>query len=196
MKHFVREKSLNSLEDKEMGTLSHGYFDIDHIKLSDLIYLDNNATTMLDEQVIQSMIEHLQKSSSFGNPSSKHSLGENARQLIEQSRSIVRQSINGRAEDKIIFTSGGTESNNMAIRGILSLNSNSNEIQHVITSPFEHPSIDKLLRLLESEYENIHLSFVRVDHQGLIDLNHFQQLLRPETKLVTLMHSNNEIGSI
>ncbi|CAF0881149.1 unnamed protein product [Adineta steineri] len=162
---------------------------------SKIIYLDNNATTREDKSVIEIMINHLKRSNSFGNPSSSHLIGIETRYLIDESREQIRSSINALYSNEIIFTSGGTESNNLAIHGILKSNLN-NHIQHIITSPFEHPSVANLLTYLQNSYEKIEISFVKVDSNGIIDLQHFRQLLKPETKLVTIMHSNNEIGSI
>ena len=159
---------------------------------SNRIYLDNNATTFEDKSVIQSMINHLKYSNLFGNPSSSHSFGNQSKDLIIQSREYVRSSINAFHSNEIIFTSGGTESNNLAIHG--TIKSNLNDEQHVITTPFEHPSVENILRYLQKSYRNIQISFVQVDSNGIIDLEHFRQLLKSQTKLVTIMHSNNEIG--
>jgi cysteine desulfurase len=157
------------------------------VDISKIIYLDNNATTREDKSVIESMINHLKCSNSFGNPSSSHLYGNQSRYLIDQAREQVRNSINASHLNEIIFTSGGTESNNLAIHGIL----NNKSSQHIITTPFEHPSVANALQYLN---ENIQISFVKVDSNGIIDLEDFRQLLKPQTKLVTIMHSNNEIG--
>ncbi|CAF1184574.1 unnamed protein product [Rotaria sp. Silwood1] len=162
--------------------------------LSKIIYLDNNATTCEDKFVIESMINHLKCSNSFGNPSSSHLIGIKARHLIDEAREQVKNAINASYSNEIIFTSGGTESNNIAIHGILK--SNINLFQHIITSPFEHPSVENILKYLQNSNKNIQISYLKVDSNGIIDLEHFRQLLKPETKLVTIMHSNNEIGSI
>ena len=159
----------------------------------DLIYMDSNATTLLDPAVVDVMINHLQHSKLYGNASSSHSLGQRSRQSIEQARKYVHQCINAEYVDEILFTSGGTESNNIAIQGIIH-QSKSDQIQHIITSPFEHPAVENVLRHLEQSNENVKISYVRVLPDGTIDLDHFRQLLKPETKLVTIMHSNNEIG--
>jgi cysteine desulfurase len=163
-----------------------------HEKYSDMIYLDNNATTREDKSVIESMINHLKSLNSFGNPSSSHLFGIESRFLIDDAREQVRNSINASHSNEIIFTSGGTESNNLAIQGIIK--SNLNICQHIITSPFEHPSVINCIKSLQKSNENIEISFVNVDSSGIIDLEHFRQLLKPQTKLVTVMHSNNEIG--
>ncbi|CAF3670787.1 unnamed protein product [Rotaria socialis] len=154
----------------------------------------NNATTHEHESVIESMIHHLKSLNSFGNPSSSHLIGNQARHLVDEAREQVRMSINASDSNEIIFTSGGTESNNLAIHGILK--SNFNKFQHIITSPFEHPSVINIIKYLQNSNKNIQVSFVQVNSNGIIDLEHFRQLLKPETKLVTIMHSNNEIGSI
>jgi cysteine desulfurase len=141
------------------------------------------------------MINHLKNSNSFGNPSSSHLVGIETRYLVDEAREQVRSSINASDANEIIFTSGGTESNNLAIHGIIK-SSNLNNSQHIITTPFEHPSVINLLKHFQNSYENIEISFVKVDSNGIIDLQHFRQLLKAQTKLVTIMHSNNEIGSI
>ena len=163
------------------------------IDCSQRIYLDNNATTFEDKSVIQSMINHLEDSHSFGNASSSHSFGIQSKDLIVQAREYVRSSINALHSNEIIFTSGGTESNNFAIHGFVK-RFLSEKFQHIITTPFEHPSVANLLLHLQNSYENIQISFVKVDSNGIVDLEHFHQLLKPQTKLVTIMHSNNEIG--
>jgi cysteine desulfurase len=162
------------------------------IDLSRIIYLDNNATTREDKSVIELMINHLKCSNSFGNPSSSHLFGIESKYLIDESREQVRSSINASNKNEIIFTSGGTESNNLAIHGILK--SNLNNCQHIITTPFEHPSVANILKYLQNLNSNIQISFVKVDSNGIIDLQHLCQLIKPQTKLVTIMHSNNEIG--
>ncbi|UJR29741.1 hypothetical protein I4U23_017289 [Adineta vaga] len=166
----------------------------DYTDLSKMIYLDNNATTREDKSVIESMINHLKCTNLFGNPSSSHLIGIETKYLINEAREQVRSSINASNSNEIIFTSGGTESNNFAIQGILKLNLNT--VQHIITSPFEHPSVANLLKYFQNSYENIQISFAKVNSNGIIDLEHFRQLIKPQTKLVTIMHSNNEIGSI
>ena len=158
-----------------------------------LIYLDNNATTREDPLVVEAMVDHLKDAASFGNASSSHSLGTRARRLIDDAREQVRCSINGTHADEIVFTSGGTESNNLAIRGILQSNVDG-EDQHVITTPFEHPAVHNVLEHLHNSHRRLQISFVKVDSNGLVDLEDFRRLLNPKTKLVTIMHSNNEIG--
>jgi cysteine desulfurase len=157
-----------------------------------LIYLDNNATTHEDQCVIESMINHLESSYSFGNPSSSHLFGNESRSLIDQSREQVRICINASHSNEIIFTSGGTESNNLAIQGILKANLNNSF--HIITSPFEHPYIENILKYLQNSNENIQISFAQVNSDRIIDVDHFRQLIKSQTKLVTIMYLNNEIG--
>lgn len=162
-----------------------------------MIYLDNNATTKFDPSVIERMIEHLKCSDQFGNASSSHLQGRKSRLLIEECRKNLRRALNAKHNDEILLTSGGTESNNLALNGIIRGHSSPDEIFHVITSPFEHPSVDEILRHLQEDYPNsLRISQVKVDGFGLIDLDDFERLIRPETRLVTIMHSNNEIGSI
>jgi cysteine desulfurase len=175
----------------ELSSMDNGLHE-EYSHTRKIIYLDNNATTREDKSVIESMINHLKCSNSFGNPSSSHLVGIETRYLIDEAREQVRSSINASYSNEIIFTSGGTESNNLAIQGILK--SNLNNSQHIITTPFEHPSVANLLKHLQNSNRTIEISFVKVDSNGIIDLQHFHELLKPETKLVTIMHSNNEIG--
>jgi cysteine desulfurase len=94
-----------------------------------------------------------------------------------------------------MFRSGGTESNNLAIHGIIK-SSNLNNSLHIIPTSFEHPSVANLLTHFQNSYENMKISCVKVGSNGIIDLQYFRQLLKPQTKLVTIVHSNNEIDSI
>jgi cysteine desulfurase len=162
----------------------------------DMIYLDNNATTFLDASVVDTMIGHLKCADQFGNGSSAHVFGTRSRHAIEQCREQVRRCLNAEHADEIVFTSGGTESNNMAVHGVVRRDEWPGRPVHVITSPFEHPSVSDTLEQLQFAHGHVRVSFVRVDANGIVDLEHFRQLLSPDTRLVTIMHSNNEIGLV
>jgi cysteine desulfurase NifS/selenium donor protein len=153
------------------------------------IYLDYNATTPLDPAVVESMkpaLSHL-----FGNPSSSHLLGIEARKRVEDARLQVAGLLHCQPEE-IVITSGGTESNNHAIKGIAFASTQSGK--HIITSTIEHPATLEVCRYLQQQgYE---ISYVNVDSRGVIDLDELESALREDTILITVMHANNEIGSI
>lgn len=153
------------------------------------IYLDYNATTPLDREVVEAMQPVL--SGIFGNPSSAHVYGYDARKVVETARIQVANLL-GCRPDEIVFTSGGTESNNFAIKGIAG--SNSKRGRHIITSVIEHPATLEPCRYLEEEgYE---ISYISVNSDGRIDVDELRKAIRKDTILITVMHANNEIGTI
>lgn len=153
------------------------------------IYLDNAATTPLDAEVIEVMVETMQNE--FGNPSSIHAHGRQAKTIVEKARKTIAQLLHA-SPAEIFFTSGGTEADNMAI--VRSIEAYS--ITHAITSPIEHHAV---LHTLEELAKNgkIQLNLLRLDQYGNIDLQHLEELLakNPRT-LVSIMHANNEIGNL
>jgi len=153
------------------------------------IYFDNAATTALDKEVLDAMLPFMTEH--YGNPSSIHSFGRKTRAAIEGSRKIIAKSLNV-SPSEILFTSGGTEADNMAIRCCI----HDLGINHAITSKIEHHAVLHTLEALE--YEGlIKLSFVKTSADGHIDLNHLDQLLSEnERTFVSLMHANNEIGNL
>jgi len=153
------------------------------------IYFDNAATTPMSIEVIEVMYNAMKNN--FGNPSSIHSFGRQARSAIETARKQVAKQLNV-SPAEIVFTSGGTEANNMAILGVV----NDLNVKTVITSEIEHHAVLFPLRHLE-ESGKIKILLVNFDLQGHIDLNHLQKLLSENPKsLVSLMHGNNEIGNL
>ena len=153
------------------------------------IYLDNAATTPLDPEVLDAMLPYLQNS--YGNPSSIHAQGRAARAAIEVTRKTIAGLLNT-SPSEIFFTSGGTEADNTALIGSVK----SLGIAHVISSPIEHHAV---LHTLEDLEKNgiITLSMVQVDANGILDLEHLEQLLQTNSRsLVSLMHGNNELGNI
>ncbi len=153
------------------------------------IYLDYNATTPLDPSVVESMkpaLYHL-----FGNPSSSHLPGIEARKLVEKAREQVAGLLNSLPEE-IVFTSGGTESNNHAIKGIAYASARSGN--HIITSTIEHPATLEVCKYLQQKGYDI--SYINVDSRGIINLDELESAIRKDTILITVMHANNEIGSI
>ncbi|NOZ78855.1 MAG: selenide, water dikinase SelD [Acidobacteria bacterium] len=154
----------------------------------DFIYLDYNATTPVDPRVAEVMRPFLL--GGFGNPSSLHKLGREARAVVEKARGQVASCL-GCAAEEIVFTSGGSESNNMAIRGVVDARGGG----HVITSAVEHPAVLEVVRALERE-GRIRLTVVGVDRLGRVDPEEIEHALRPDTILVSVMLANNEVGTI
>ncbi|QQR80961.1 MAG: cysteine desulfurase [Deltaproteobacteria bacterium] len=160
-----------------------------------MIYLDHNATTPVDADVREAMIDCL--SDQFGNPSSLHGLGRKARKILEDSREKISQTI-GASEDELFFTSGGTESINLALRGslqkidpgLLKLGK-----PHIITTAVEHKAVLETLEELKKE-GRLEVTLVGVDSKGRVKLEDFQKALRPTTFLISMMWVNNEIGNI
>ncbi|MDF2448017.1 MAG: cysteine desulfurase family protein [Bacteroidota bacterium] len=153
------------------------------------VYLDNAATTRLDEQVFEAMLPYMKEE--YGNPSSIHAFGRKTRSAIEGARKTVAKLLNV-SPAEIFFTSGGTEADNMAInQSIQPLG-----IKHAITSKIEHHAVETTLQNLEKQGK-LKLSWVNVDSKGNVDLNHLEDLLKSnERTLVSLMHANNEIGTL
>jgi len=153
------------------------------------VYLDYNATTPVDPVVASEMIPFIQ--SAFGNPSSSYSLGTENREAIERARKQVAALIHAEAEE-IIFTSGGTESNNHAIRGsAISFQEKGN---HIITSSIEHPAVTNVCKYLAGQGWDI--TWLPVDKTGKVSPLDVERAIRPDTVLITVMHSNNEVGTI
>lgn len=153
------------------------------------VYLDNAATTPIDEKVVVAMLPVLKEQ--FGNPSSIHGFGRQARSVIEKARKQVAGFLNV-SPAEIFFTSGGTEADNMAIRCAI----NDLEIKHAITSRIEHHAVLHTLEVLEKEGK-IKLSFVKLTPNGHIDTDNLEELLKTnERSFVSLMHANNEIGNL
>ncbi|WP_427365974.1 cysteine desulfurase NifS [Candidatus Caldatribacterium saccharofermentans] len=154
-----------------------------------MIYLDYNATTPCDPRVVEAMLPFFREH--FGNPSSLHRFGQEARQMVEKARSVIARSIGARDEE-IVFTSGGTESNNLAIRGVAqALRKKGN---HLVTSSIEHHAVLNVFRALEKE--GFAVTYLPVDREGLVHPEDLKKALRPETILVSIMHANNETGVI
>ena len=153
------------------------------------VYLDNALTTPLDEEVFEAMKPYMM--TLYGNPSSIHSYGREAKAAVEKARRKVAELLNT-TPSEIFFTSGGTEGNNMVLqRSVAAL-----DVRHVITSPIEHHAVLQPLTQLAKKGK-IQLSFVAMDKKGCIQYDHLESLLKKHEKsLVSLMHANNEIGNI
>lgn len=153
------------------------------------IYLDNAATTKALPEVTAAVVDALEKN--YANPSSLHRFGLKSEKILKKSRKITADYLGVKAKE-IIFTSGGTESNNLAIRGIT--DAYKNRGKHLITSPIEHSSVAELFKDLEKEGWQVEI--LKVDQSGHVDLEHLKSLITEETILVSIMHVNNELGTI
>ncbi len=149
-----------------------------------IIYLDNGATTRVDPKVIKKMIPYFEEK--FGNPSSLHQKGQEVKITLEESRRTVSNSINAKPSE-IIFTSGGSESNNLAIKGVAYEKGRG----HIITSSIEHPSVKNTVTELEKQ--GFQVSFIGVNNEGFIDLDELKKQIREDTILVSVMHANKII---
>ena len=154
-----------------------------------MIYLDNGATTPVHERIKSVVIDML--SNTIGNPSSLHQLGLDAEKRIKEARFQVAK-LFGAKEKNVIFTSGGSESNNLAIKG--TLGTYSNRGKHIIISSIEHASVYNQAQRLEEE--GFQVSYLSVDKNGFVNLDKLGELIRKDTILVSIMHVNNEIGTI
>jgi cysteine desulfurase len=158
------------------------------LKKDKSIYLDNNATTPLDPEVADKMCWFLREH--FGNPSSIYPIGREVREIVNQARENVAKAL-GAQRSEIFFTASGTESDNWAIRGVLDAHPDKREI---ITSSIEHPAVLNQAKYLERK--GVKVSYVPVDSYGIIDLDFLRAAVTPQTALISIMHANNEIGTI
>ena len=154
------------------------------------IYLDYNATTPIAPEVVDAMLPYLRQH--FGNPSSAHPYGAAARDAVERSRQGLAAALNAPAEG-IVFTSSGTESNNLAIEGVVRASANGR--RHVITSSVEHPGVLEVVRWLERQ-GGVRVSILPVDEQGHVRPDDLERGIGPDTLLVSVMHANNEVGTV
>ncbi|MFJ7829154.1 cysteine desulfurase family protein [Peribacillus sp. NPDC097284] len=154
-----------------------------------MIYFDNSATTKPYPEVIESFIKV--STDYFGNPSSLHGLGVQAEKLLSAARKQMAELLKVKSSE-IYFTSGGTESNNLAIKGVAQAYANRGK--HIITTAIEHPSVGDACHSLEEQ--GFELTYLPVDEQGRISLSDLELALREDTILVSIMHVNNEVGSI
>ena len=153
------------------------------------IYLDFNATTPIDPQVANAMLPYLYDH--FGNPSSSHAYGVEAKQGVEHARRQIAEMLGCSAEE-IIFTSGGSESNNLAIKGTaLAQRAKGN---HIITTAIEHPAVLEVCAYLEKQ--GFKVTYVVVDVNGRVDMDALEKSITPQTILISVMHANNEVGTI
>lgn len=153
------------------------------------IYLDHAATCPTDPEVLEAMQPYFTEH--FGNPSSIYSISRITRNAIENARAILAKAI-GAAPEEIVFTSGGSESDNFAVKGVA--HALREKGRHIITSQIEHHAVLYTCKYLEKNGYSV--TYLPVDHDGIIQINELEKAIRPDTILITIMHANNEIGSI
>lgn len=153
------------------------------------IYLDYAATTPADPRVVQAMLPYF--TDYFGNPSSLHSFGQEAKRAVETARQKIASFIGANPEE-IIFTSGGTESDNTALIGMA--HAKKNKGAHIITTAIEHHAVLETCRFLEKE--GFRITYLNVDKHGLVDPSAVEKAISSDTILISIMHANNEIGTI
>ena len=154
------------------------------------IYLDNQATTPIDPKVLDEMMPYL--TTNFGNASSSnHVFGWQAQEAVEIARERVADIINSKT-DEIIFTSGATESINLGLKGLL--NSHIKNGDHIITTNAEHTAVLDVLDVIKKI--GVEITFVPIDKEGLIDIKNLEKKIKKNTRLCSIIHGNNEIGSI
>jgi cysteine desulfurase len=153
-----------------------------------MIYLDYAATTYLRDEVKKAIEPYL--SQKFGNPSSFNSFGLVAKEALDDSREKVRKLLNADAKDRLVFTSGGTESANIALQGLAKVQKKG----HIITSKIEHHCVYDTCQALEKE--GFEVTYVDVDKKGIVDLKQIKNSIKKNTFLITIMYANNEVGTI
>lgn len=154
-----------------------------------LIYLDNNATTKVDPQVLEAMLPYFQDE--YANPSSVYEFAKRSNHAVKEARGVMKDFFNAKDEKEIIFTSCGSESANTAIRGVLNMNKNK---RHIITTKVEHPCVLNLYKTLEKEGYNV--DYIGVNSNGELDLAQLEEAINDDTALVSVMYANNETGVI
>lgn len=152
------------------------------------IYLDNAATTKVDDKVLKAMLPYFNEK--YGNASSRHFAGVESKEALENSRKIIAKSINADS-DEIIFTSGGTEGNNFILKGLFFADKKKN---HFITTKIEHDCILKTCKWLETQGAKV--TYLDVDSEGFVNLEQLKKSISSKTALVSIIHANNEIGTI
>ena len=156
-----------------------------------MIYLDHAATTKVDPSVLEAMLPYL--GDEYGNPNCLHTLGHNARRTVEEAREQVAEALGARPRE-VVFTGGGTESDNLALKGAARALRERNNGNHIITSAIEHHAVLHAGYALERE--GFDITYLPVDEDGVVSIESLRLALRDDTILVAIMHANNEIGTI
>ena len=154
-----------------------------------ILYFDNSATTKVKDEVLDAMIPYF--SERYGNASSAYSIGRSNKKAIEEARKKVAELIGAKPKESY-FTSGGSESDNTALKGIAYVNKNKGD--HIITSKIEHPAIIESCKTLEKQ--GFRITYLDVDSYGVVDLNQLRKSINKHTILISIMYANNEIGTI
>jgi len=171
------------------GFYPGGFKPIKYIYMEKPVYLDYNATTPIDPEVASEMLPYIQ--TFFGNPSSSYAIGRTSKEAIIKARKQVAGLINAKP-DEIVFTSCASESNNLAIHGFVLANRDKGK--HIITSAVEHPAVTEVCKYLTTlGYE---ITYLPVDSFGRVNPVDVEKAIRPDTALITIMHANNEVGTI
>lgn len=157
---------------------------------AEIVYLDHSATTGVAASVVEAMLPYFRDA--YGNPSSLHALGQRAQQALEQAHRVVAEILNC-APREVVFTGSGTESDNLALRGVAL--ARRHEGRHIVTTPIEHHAISHTLEQLRQTM-GVEVTEVPVDEYGLVDPEAVAEALRPDTILVSVMYANNEVGTI
>lgn len=155
-----------------------------------IIYADHSATTYIKKEVLDEMLPYF--STNFGNPSSMYSLGRVAKKAVELAREKVAKAISAKCKDEIYFTSGGSEADNMIIKGIAMANKDKGN--HIITSKIEHPAVLNTCKSLEKL--GFEVTYLDVNSKGFININELKNAIKDETILISIMFANSEIGTI
>lgn len=156
------------------------------------VYLDNNATTMVDKKVYEEMVPFF--SEIYGNPNSLHKFGAGTHAKMLEALNFLYEGINAKDEDDVIITSNATESNNTVLKGVWIDKILNGDKKHIITSEVEHPSITAVCKFLETV--GVEVTYLKVNEEGLIAANDVRDAIKEDTALVTIMWANNETGKI
>lgn len=159
-----------------------------------MIYLDNQSSTPIHPEVLKVVTQVMQNN--FANPHSQHSGGQQSIHIIDKARRIITDYL-GIQFSELIFTSGATESNNIAIQGVILKALQTQDNIEIITTPIEHSSVIETIKALRDEYpERITIKIIPIDESGIVTVEDIQNVLTPDTVLVSIIHANNEIGTI
>jgi cysteine desulfurase len=156
------------------------------------IYLDHAATTPVDPRVVEAMLPYWTQY--YGNASSVHNLGRKAHHALDEARQMVAEILNC-TPNEVVFTSCGTESDNLALRGVAFERRHRAQKNHIITSPIEHHAISHTAEQLEMQF-GFEVTYVPVDRYGMVDPRDVEQAIRPGTAMISIMYANNEVGTI
>ena len=163
-----------------------------NVPANQTVYLDHAATTAVDPRVVEAMLPYWTQH--YGNASSVYTLGREAHRALDQARQMVAEILNCTPRE-VIFTSCGTESDNLALRGVAFERRHRAQKNHIITSPIEHHAIAHTAEQLEKQF-GFELTYVPVDRYGMVDPGDVEQAIRPDTAIISIMYANNEVGTI